>query len=217
MDEYLTPPPGGLSVVALLFAAGESSRMGHLKPLLRWHGQPLVQYQVEQLRAAGADTVIVVLGRDADQVAPLVEAAGGRCVCNPAYRSGRASSVRAGALAVPDGVRALITLNVDQPRPAALVRLVLDAHLAGDALITTPEQEGRRGHPAIFAGVLLPELRAVDEAHEGLRAVVRRHAARRANVPVDDARIHLEFNTPAEYAAAYATQHGGPPVTGEQR
>ena len=135
-------------------------------------------------------------------------AAGGRVVENPAYRSGRATSVRVGALALADDTRAVITLNVDQPRRAALVRAVLEAHLRGDAPITSPEQGGRRGHPVIFAGALLPELRAVSEETEGLRAVVRRHAARRRIVHVDEPSIHLEFNTPAEYEAALAVAGG---------
>ena len=190
-------------VHALLFAAGESRRMGTPKPLLPWRGQPLVAYQVTQLLAAGA-AVVVVTGYAAEQIAPAVRAAGGRAVENAAYRSGRASSVRAGALSLPDDTLAVITLNVDQPRPAAVVRRVLEAHRRGTALITSPEQGGRRGHPTIFAGVLLPELRTVTEETEGLRAVLRRHADRRQFVPIDDPVIHLEFNTPDEYRLALA-------------
>lgn len=189
---------------ALLFAAGESTRMGTSKALLRWRGEPLVAYQVRQLRAAGAIEVVVVTGHMAARVAPVAEAAGGRAVENRAYRMGRASSVRAGALALPDHTRALVVLNVDQPRQAGLIAQVLAGHLAGDALITTPEQGGRRGHPVVLDGLLLPELRTVVEESEGLRAVVRRHAGRRRILPIDDPAIHLEFNTPDEYAAALA-------------
>jgi molybdenum cofactor cytidylyltransferase len=191
-------------VAALVLAAGESSRMGSPKPLLPWRGEPLVAYQVRQLRAAGVGDVVVVVGHEAARVRPVAEAAGGRVVENPGYRTGRAGSVCVGAAALADDVRAVVTLNVDQPRAAALVRCILDAHLAADAAITTPEQGGRRGHPVIFAGSLLPELRAVAEETEGLRAVVRRHAGRRQIVAVDDPAIHLEFNTPDEYAAALA-------------
>ena len=191
-------------VRALLFAAGESRRMGTAKPLLPWRGQPLVAYQVTQLLAAGAAEVVVVTGYAAEQIAPLIDAAGGRAVENAAYRSGRASSVRAGALALADDTLAVITLNVDQPRPAALVRRVLEAHGRGTALITSPEQGGRRGHPTVFAGALLPELRTVAEETEGLRAILRRHADRRQSVSVDDPVIHLEFNTPDEYRLALA-------------
>jgi CTP:molybdopterin cytidylyltransferase MocA len=178
--------------------------MGSPKPLLPWHGQPLVAYQVEQLRASGAVEVVVVVGHAAGDVRPIADAAGGLVVENPEYRHGRAGSVRRGAVALPDDTAAIVTLNVDQPRPSWMIRRVLEAHLRGDALITTPEYGGRRGHPAVFAGALLPELRAVSDATEGLRAVVRRHADRRRFVPIDDPIVTLEFNTPAEYEAALA-------------
>ncbi|MGH2598784.1 MAG: nucleotidyltransferase family protein, partial [Dehalococcoidia bacterium] len=174
-------------------------------PLLPWHGQPLVAYQVQQLRAAGAVEVVVVVGHAAGDVRPVAQAAGGVVVENPEYRQGRAGSVRRGAMALPDDTGAIVTLNVDQPRPAWLIRRVLDAHLGGDAPITTPEYGGRRGHPAVFAGTLLPELRAVSDATEGLRAVVRRYADRRRFVPIDDPIVTLEFNTRAEYETALET------------
>ena len=47
-------------IAGLLLAAGESTRMGSPKPLLDWHGKPLIRYQVDQLRAAGCDHVVVV-------------------------------------------------------------------------------------------------------------------------------------------------------------
>ena len=183
--------------------------MGVPKPLLPWHGEPLIRYQVRQLLSGGAAEVLVVLGTVADQIEPLVVGAGGRVVENRDYRSGRASSVRAGAAVLPDDTLALIALSVDQPRPATVIRRLLDAHLGGDVLITSPEHGGRRGHPLILAGVLLPELRQVTEEQEGMRAVVRRHAARRQSVLIDDPVIHLEFNTPVEYAAALAATGGG--------
>ena len=38
---------------AILTAAGESTRMGRLKPLLSWHGVTQVQYQIAGLLGAG--------------------------------------------------------------------------------------------------------------------------------------------------------------------
>ena len=52
--------------------------------------------------------------------------------------------------------------------------------------IVRPVHEGKHGHPVIFPGDLRDELAAVNDATEGPRAVVRRHAdapARRAHRP----------------------------------
>lgn len=198
------PPRATGPVVALLLAAGRSTRMGTLKALLPWHGTSLVRYGVEQLYAAGADDVIVVLGHLAPLVAPALDGLSARIVVNPEYDSGRASSIRAGAARAPDDARTIVVLSVDQPRPAPLIADLLRAHHAGEALISSPEHGGRRGHPVLLDGSLLPELRRVDEANEGLRAVVRGHADRRASVPCADARVHRELNTPDDYLAALA-------------
>lgn len=189
-------------IIALLLAAGESTRMGTTKALLPWCGEPLVSYQVRQLVAGGAERVIVVTGHDTERVGAAAHAAGGAVVFNPEFRAGRAGSLRVGAAAVPDDARAVIVLSVDQPRSASLIQTVLSAHLAADSLITTPQYGDRRGHPVIFDGALLTELRSVDDATEGLRAILRRHADRRLNVAADDPSALLEFNTAAEYDAA---------------
>jgi molybdenum cofactor cytidylyltransferase len=183
-------------------AAGESTRMRSPKPLLEWDGSTLIEFQIRELLAGGVDEVIAVLGHRADEVRPIAEPAGARCVLNAAYREGRAGSIRTGASAVPDNAVAVVVLNVDQPSSRNIVRVVLNGHRSGGNLITTPAYGGRHGHPAIFAGALLPELRSVDEASEGLRAINRRHADRRGEVPIDDATVLLDLNFPADYESA---------------
>lgn len=185
----------------MLLAAGLSSRMGVSKPLLPWDGRTLVQYQVAQLQAAGASAVVVVTGFQGAAVAAVLRGSGAQLVHNPRFAAGRAGSVRAGALAVPDGAHALV-LNVDQPRPAAISGAVIDAHRAAGAAITVPVYEGRRGHPALFAAALVPALRAVTDAQEGLRAVMRAHAHAVQEVAIADPRVVLDMNTPDAYRQA---------------
>src|SRR5947199_10867876 len=95
--------------------------MGRMKQLVPWDGRPLVQWQAEQLRDGGADDVVVVLGHRADEIRAAVPA-WCRVVVNATYRDGRATSLRAGALALADDTEALLIINVDQPRPAWLSR-----------------------------------------------------------------------------------------------
>ena len=61
-----------MTTAAILLAAGESTRMGRPKALLRWGGSRahssaplLIDYQIEELRAAGVDDIVVVLGHAA--------------------------------------------------------------------------------------------------------------------------------------------------------
>lgn len=194
--------PTPVRIAALLLAAGLSTRMGRPKPLLPWGDRTLVEAQVAMLRDAGADDIVVVTGHEADRIEQVLVGSGARVVFNPRYAEGRATSVRAGAQAIPDGTGCIVVLSVDQPRTADLVRAVIDAHLRAGALITVPRHAGRRGHPVVFAGSLLPELREVTEEGEGMRAVRRRHADRTVEVEVADEQVLLDVNTPDAYAAA---------------
>ncbi|HVC31250.1 MAG TPA: nucleotidyltransferase family protein [Steroidobacteraceae bacterium] len=194
--------PSEPRLVAILLAAGESRRMGRPKPLLEWRGATLIEYQVAELRAAGIAEVIAVLGAEAEAVRPVAERAGARVILNPAYRQGRAGSIRAGALAAPDDADAVLLLNVDQPRGRSISRAVLTAHLRDGNLITVPAWQGRRGHPVVLTSALLGELRDVREETEGLRAVMRRHAGRRVELALDDPAVLLDLNLPEQYEAA---------------
>jgi molybdenum cofactor cytidylyltransferase len=193
-------------VVGLLLAAGESTRMGQSKPLLPWNGATLIEYQVRQLLAGGCDAVVAVLGHRAAEVRPYAVRVGARVTVNAAYREGRAGSIRAGAQALPPETGDVVILNVDQPRPAAVTHALIDAHIRAGNLITVPVYAGKRGHPAVLAGRLIPELLQVDEATEGLRAVMQRHAGDRVELALDDPAVLLDLNFPADYEAARATQ-----------
>ena len=195
-------PAGQARIAALILAAGESTRMGRLKQLLPWAGLSLVDWQVVQMREAGADEVVVVLGHDAEAVRAAIQSQDARIVVNEGYREGRASSLRAGADALDDSIDAVLVLSVDQPRPAWLSRRLIDRWQETRAPIVSPRFTRRFGHPVLVDGSLLSELRAVDEITLGLRAVIQRHAANADAVLITNNAIDVDLNTPADYAAA---------------
>jgi len=202
---------------AILLAAGESTRMGRPKALLPWGDATLLEYQVDELRAAGVGDIVVVLGHAAEEVRPLVPA-GTRVVLNEAYREGRASSLRTGASALPDSAGPVVVLGVDQPRPRRVHERLLTAHRDAGALITVPASDGHRGHPAVLAGSLLAELRAASEKAQGLRGVIAAHEGAVHEVPFILLQhesmagepdllamiVRLDINTPEDYANALA-------------
>ena len=188
-----------------MLAAGRSERFGSPKPLIPWGDASLVAHQVRTLAALDevAD-VVVVTGHRADDVRAALEGLPARTVLNSDYAQGRATSVACAARALPEDCAGILLVSVDQPLHAvALAELVAGWRQApGD--IVRPLYEGRHGHPVIFPGDLREELAAVDDATEGPRAVVRRHAARLRDAPTDHPHVLLNLNTRAAYDAARA-------------
>ena len=194
---------------AILLAAGESIRMGQPKALVPWGDITLIEYQVRQLIDAGVDQVIVVLGHAADEIRPHVPPSTGsgwdpRTIVNLHYKEGRATSLRAGAAALPADAGPIVVLNVDQPRPSELLRRLIEAHAASDASISRPVFGNRHGHPIVLAGSLLNDLRGVEENTQGLLGVVNAHRDEMQDVNLEDERVLAGFNTPEEYEKALA-------------
>ena len=194
-----------MRVYALLLAAGESARMGEHKALLPWQGGTLLEFQVEQLLAGGIERVILVLGHEAERIRSALPALPrATIVVNPEYATGKTSSVRAGMDAIPADADAVLVLSVDQPRPAALIQRMRQAHEMAGVLITVPTFGGRHGHPTIFARSLFQEMREITEETQGLRAVRQRHRAETHVLQTATRAPLIDINTPEDYQAALA-------------
>ena len=189
-------------VSAVLIAAGESSRMGRPKPLLPWHGMPLIEYQIANLIDSGVSDVVVVVGHQHDSVIPHIAAHGVRHVLNLNYREGKTSSIKAGIHSLALRTTSILLLAVDQPRPSGIIQKVVNSHLNNDALITSPRCAGKGGHPLVFSSALRTELESITEEGHGVREVLLKHDAEIHQVQINDPIIKLDINTPKSYNEA---------------
>ena len=204
------------AVTAVLLAAGESTRMGQLKALLPWHGKTLLAYQLEALLAAPLERVVVVVGHRREELLPLLpDHPRVVTIVNPDYASGKVSSIRAGVAGAPANYDVLL-LGVDQPRPPALIGSVLRAHASAGARITVASYHGHGGHPVVFGASLRPELLAITEQSEGLRAVLRAHAQEVQHVETGDPLALVNLNTPQDYEAALLLSTTSSALAGNQ-
>lgn len=202
---------GGKQYGVIVLAAGSSSRMGAHKLLLPLGGRPLVAYAVAAACASAAEPVVVVLGRDADDVRAALPPGRYVTMVNPDYASGMASSVRAGlrALRAAGGGRgrkpdsstagALIAL-ADQPLAGAdLFDALLRAATEYPDEIVAARYDGRRGNPVVFPAALFAELERV-EGDEGGRGVIARHPDLLRVIDWPDPRAALDVDRPEDYA-----------------
>ena len=178
--------------------------MGRFKPLLPFGSSSLYAFQLQQLADIGADETIVVLGANADQLRPHTPAHV-LAVFNPDHPTGRASSIRTGVSQAKSG-RDMLIISVDQPRPAWLLRRLIDRHFGGAYLVSLPSYRSRNGHPTVFSHSLRDELLAVDEHSQGLKAVVRRHALEINRVEIDSEWSLVNLNRPRDYEQALAIE-----------
>ena len=187
-------------MTAILLAAGFARRFGSQKLLARLpDGQYVVEAAAKNL-LAGAGPVIAVTGRD-ELLMRVLDACGCQVVVNTDAAGGMGTSIAAGVRASDDAAAWLIALG-DMPyvRPDTIAR-VLNA-LGDTSGIVIPTFNQLRGHPAAFAGEFGDELMAL-KGDSGARGVVAAHPDRLKLLPVDDAGVLADIDTPDDLEKAF--------------
>jgi molybdenum cofactor cytidylyltransferase len=182
----------GAGLEAVVLAAGAARRFGGGKLTAAFSGGVLLDGALAAAFAAPARSVVVVTGAEAAKVEAAArafaerigQAARLRIVHAPDHAEGMAASLRAGVASLPlDADGAFVFLG-DMPRVptavlAPLARLIAEGHAAA-----APVFDGRRGHPAVFARALFPDLVALT-GDEGARAVLQRVGPALVEAPDD--------------------------------
>jgi CTP:molybdopterin cytidylyltransferase MocA len=157
------------SVAGILLAAGDGSRLGQPKALVRIAGQSLAARGAAMLRAGGADPVVVVTG------AATVDLSDAVAVHNPRWRTGMGSSMAVGLTAVPDHCAAAVLALADQPLvgSAAVARLI-EAFERG-ASVAVAGYSGRPRNPVLLAREHWPLAIELAAGDVGARPFLRAH------------------------------------------
>jgi len=201
------------SFCAVILAAGESTRMGRDKALLPWPPiMPGTEYTAESFLSAAIrtlnpfnDMVIVVVGKNEQNLAPIIYASGASLVRNPAPERGQFSSLQTGLHEVLNQGRDAATITlVDRP-PVALSTLktlhnAFETVVAQGKWAVVPEYEGKHGHPFLIGREMIEAFLQAD-ASSMARDIEHQHQAQVEYVAIDDPFVALNVDTPEQYTA----------------
>jgi molybdenum cofactor cytidylyltransferase len=202
------------TIAGLVLAAGESSRMGRDKALLKYRGRTFLETIVVKLCEAGIARVTVVLGHHAETIQRAigwsgVPPAGVEVVINPNYQRGQTSSLQTGLSAIEHAAAgssppsattdAIVLCLVDHPafNPATVTALVETFERTRSAVVV-PLYGGRRGHPVLIARPLFAPLLAL-RGDEGASRVIRASGEQTQQLEVPDPGILVDVDDPAAY------------------
>jgi molybdenum cofactor cytidylyltransferase len=178
-------------VIAIVPAAGLSRRFGGPNKLLQPYGSSTVIGTTIATLVECDLEVIVVTGRDAEEVAQSWRSPpGGRSgsvqfIFNPNFEQGLGTSVACGVKAAPEADGFLIALG-DMPalRPDVVHTVVQGFQSPGSIVTPIYEAEpARRGHPVLFDACYRTELESLT-GDEGARSILEKHSGDVIQIPV---------------------------------
>jgi alpha-ribazole phosphatase len=186
-------------IVALILAAGYSSRMGIFKPLATLGTYTLIEEAATRFLRAGIVDVRVVVGHRSEEITPVLDRLGVRRVFNADYEQGMFSSVLAGVRSLEPDVDGFFLLPCDIPLVSPeTIRALLDAFNPDDPKIIYPRFDGRRGHPPLIPAAFIRQAPSADHPG-GLQAFLGRYEHSTMDLDVIDENILLDCNTPPDY------------------
>jgi len=211
----LRPKTTDQSVAAILLAAGRSERMGAFKPLLPFGQTTVIEACINYLNAGGAETIVVVVGHNAQQIRQHLKNASLLFALNPDPSSEMGESIRCGVQMLPANASATLVALVDHPAiPPEVVKTLID-EWSGNAELIIPTWQGRGGHPVLVDLHWRHELETLDGV-AGLKSFFQSHGEAVRRVPVRSEYIARDIDTWDDYVRLYSDVFGqAPPVENE--
>jgi len=200
-NRVLNEAPFAFGVVIL--AAGASTRMGACKLLLPWGEKTILTHLLDQWRIAGAAQIAPVIDPSNQPLRKALAYAGfspSDWIENESPQLGMFSSLQeasrwTGWLSTL--THWIISLG-DQPHiETSTLCLLLNAARENPTRICQPALNGETAHPIILPGSNFRELAQNDIPD--LRTYIRTREAFRLRVPVEDAGVSGDLDTPEDY------------------
>ncbi len=187
-------------VKIILLAAGQSTRLGQAKQLLRWQDKPLIEYLIEQAKASKALEIITVLGAFFKDIQPVIPS-DVTVVFNEDWQSGMSSSLQKGLALAGDSTGILVLLS-DQPFVStALINQIIDLAEQTTLPIIATQYAGTLGVPAFFKQSIFKDIQSL-KAQQGAKKLIIDNAQKGQVAIVDFADGHIDIDTMQDYTAA---------------
>jgi len=190
---------------AIILAAGQSKRMGKLKPLLRFNDKTFLEQIISVLKVSEVDKITVVLGAEAETIKKTVDLSGTSVVINRDYQKGQLSSLIAAIKHTPQETDAILVCLVDHPFiTERIVNKIISKFKETSSPIIVPVFKGERGHPTLFSSSLFNELVNAPQ-EKGARYILYSNEEKILELETSDNGIAVGIDTPDDYKFHFGT------------
>ena len=179
----------------IILAAGNSSRMGQSKQLLKIGEETLLQRSVKTALGAGIEKVVVVLGADDKAHARSIEQFPVNVVVNEKWQTGMGSSLKAGLNFLKSNhpsISGVIVMVCDQPLVTSkhIESLLAIHHKKGKPLVAS-RYSNTYGVPALLTKKYFNQILSLGD-NEGAKKIIMTHEKELALMDLPEAAVDLD-------------------------
>jgi len=185
-------------VVAVVLAAGTSSRMGEANKLLAAiDGTPLVRRVLDQVCASRVSSIIVVTGHQESAIHRALQGCDVTFTHNGRYEDGLSTSLLCGLEKVPQSALGAIICLGDMPKLKVehIDRLVIEFGKHKSEKICVPVFDGQQGNPVVWPQKYFTEMQALT-GDTGAKKLIAHHQAHVVEIDMDDDSVTQDIDTP---------------------
>ncbi|MFH6770108.1 nucleotidyltransferase family protein [Gaetbulibacter aquiaggeris] len=195
-------------LAVLILAAGNSSRMGVSKQLLKWKYTNLLQHTINTVNEVNSEN-IVVLGANYSKIRSQIEDKNTHILCNKNWQKGLGSTISFGINYINNSlphIDNVLIMLADQPLINAdfLNQMIETQKLYQNKIICTLYQNEKLGVPAIFNNSFFEELLQLNN-DMGAKNILQKYSDR--ILSVDGENLISDIDTIEDYEILYREHH----------
>lgn len=181
--------------VIIILAAGNSSRLGQPKQLLRYKDDTLLQHIIKEASLVKESVVIVVTGANHELIEKEIDSSKIETVFNRDWELGMSSSISTGlnkALQLYPEIKKCIFAVCDQPFVSHFVfeNLITKYHKTGKGIVAS-SYAGTLGTPVLFDKKYFDELLYL-KGQEGAKKIINQYLNDTASVSFEKGKIDID-------------------------
>ena len=195
-------------LVFLILAAGNSSRMGVSKQLLKWKEANLLQHAMNTVEKVSSQN-LVVLGANYSKIKSQIDDKNIRVLCNQNWQKGLGNSISFGIKYIKESLTNIdnvLIMLADQPLiDADFLEQMIETHkLYPKKIICTSYQNERLGVPAIFNKIYFDDLMQLNN-DKGAKELLKKYTI--DVIAINGGIVIRDIDTLAEYEDLYKQYH----------
>lgn len=192
----------------IILAAGNSSRMGETKQLMKFKNKTFLQYIIEEAKDAKLEPVICVTGYQTEQITKSIMDMGVSIVFNEQWPEGMGSGISAGIkqLLLSD-VDSVILAVSDQPYVSTGLFLKMQTlkNQSGKGIVAS-SYAGTLGTPVLFEKKYFDQLKSLN-GNQGAKNIVKLNLP--DVCPVEFEKGIIDIDTKEDYEKLISEIHNG--------